>query len=168
MPIAIIGNVFLTVCLVFALMPAYAEEPRTVAPDFSLPDLAGKKIRLRDLKGKVVILNFWSTTCVPCVAEIPALNGLYHDLHPSGLEVFGISVDPSGKPVKDLVVKKHIDYPVLLDTSQEIYFDEYGLFGLPVNVLVDRSGMIREKLVGQVNWAAPEVRKKIDNLLKGR
>jgi peroxiredoxin len=159
---------FLAVWLCFAVIPAFADEHKAVAPDFTLHDLTGKKVRLRDFKGKAIILNFWSTSCSPCVAEIPALNALYHDLKASGLVVIGISVDPAEKTVREFVERKHIEYPVLMDTSQEIYFDEYGLFGLPVNILIDRSGMIKEKLIGQIDWLAPEVKKKINNALKGR
>ncbi len=138
------------------------------APDFCLKDLNGRKVSLADLKGRAVVLNFWSTTCPPCVAEIPALNALYHNLAGSGLVVLGIALDPSDKPVRELARRQRIEYPLLIDSSQEVYFDAYGLFGQPVSILIDRTGMVREKIIGQVNWTSPEMVTKIKSLLKGR
>ncbi len=138
------------------------------APDFCLKDLNGRKVGLSDLKGRAVVLNFWSTTCPPCVAELPSLNSLYHDLAGSGLVVLGIALDPSDKPVRELARRQRIEYPILTDNSQEVYFDTYGLFGQPVSILIDRAGMVREKIIGQVNWTSPEMVTKIKSLLKGR
>lgn len=138
------------------------------APDFSLKDLNGRKVGLSDLKGKAIVLNFWSTTCPPCVAELPSLNTLYRDLRGNGLVVLGIALDASDTPVRELSRRLRIEYPILMDSSQEVYFDSYSLFGQPVSVLIDRSGTVREKIVGQVDWTAPDVRAKIKNLLKER
>jgi peroxiredoxin len=138
------------------------------APDFSLNDIDGNIVRLGDFKGQVVILNFWSTTCAPCVAEIPALNTLYRDLKGSGLTVLGLSLDRTITPVRELADRQHIAYPLLMDSLQDVYFDTYALFGQPVSIVIDRSGMIREKLVGQVEWSSAQIRSKIITLLKGR
>ena len=146
---------------------AGAVQINALAPDFSLKDLNGKMNRLSKLKGRVIILNFWSTTCPPCVAELPSLNALYHDLAGNGLLVLGIALDTSGKSVREMAQRLHIEYPLLLDSSQEVYFDAYGLFGQPVSVLIDRAGIVREKIVGQVEWASPEIRAKINKHLRG-
>lgn len=159
-------TVTLWLCL-FVTM-AGAVHVNAPAPDFCLKDVNGRKVGLADLKGRVVILNFWSTTCPPCVAELPSLNSLYHDLAGSGLVVLGIALDPSDKPVRELARRYRIEYPLLTDSSQEVYFDAYGLFGQPVSIVIDRTGMVREKMVGQVNWTSPEMMTKIKNLLKGR
>jgi len=82
------------------------------------------------------------------VAELPSLNALYHDLAGNGLLVLGIALDTSGKSVREMAQRLHIEYPLLLDSSQEVYFDAYGLFGQPVSVLIDRAGIVREKIVG--------------------
>ncbi len=138
------------------------------APDFTLNDLNGNKVRLSDYTGRVVILNFWSTTCAPCVAEIPALNALQRDLKGSGLVVLGVSLDKSVKPVKDLVDRLRISYALLMDSRQDVYFDTYALFGQPVSIVIDRNGIIQDKLIGEVDWSAPQIRAKISALLKGR
>lgn len=137
------------------------------APDFTLPDSNGARIRLETFKGNVVILNFWSTSCAPCVAEIPSLNALYHELKGSGLVVLGISLDSSVKSVRKVIVKQAIAYRILMDCDKEVYFDTYALFGQPVSIIIDRTGNIRDKIVGQVDWAAPQMKARIQTLLKG-
>jgi peroxiredoxin len=159
---------FLTIWLLIFVTTAGSVHNGAAAPDFSLKDLNGRKIGLSGLKGKIVVLNFWSTTCPPCVAELPSLNALYHDLAKHGLVVLGIALDASDKPVRELAQRLRIEYPVLMDSSQEVYFDSYALFGQPVSILIDRTGRVREKIVGQVDWASPDVRTKMTNLLKGR
>lgn len=158
----------LTMWLFIFVTGAGAVRTNAPAPEFSLKDLNGRKVSLSDLKGKAVILNFWSTTCPPCVAELPSLNTLHHDQAGNGLVVLGIALDASDNPVRELARRLRIDYPLLMDSNQEVYFDTYGLFGQPVSVLIDRGGMVRERIVGQVDWAAPDVRARIHNLLRGR
>lgn len=166
-------QIFKAVCLLLLCLVvltagnAAAVQIAKPAPDFSLPNLNGNNVRLSDFKGRVVILNFWSTTCAPCVAEIPALNTLYRNLKGSGLTVLGISLDHSINSVKELADRQHIAYPLLMDSLQEVYFDTYALFGQPVSILIDRSGVVQEKLLGQVDWSSAEFRNKITALLKG-
>lgn len=168
------GHGFKIACLVLVCMlvlttgNASAVQLSKPAPDFTLNDIDGSKVRLADFKGRVVVLNFWSTTCAPCVAEIPALNTLYRDLKGRGLIVLGISLDRSAKPVRELAATHHITYPLLMDCQQEVYFDTYALFGQPVSIVIDRSGVVQDKLLGQVDWSAPQIRSKILALLKGR
>jgi len=138
------------------------------APDFTLNDLNGSKVRLSDFKGKVVVLNFWSSTCAPCVAEMPSLNALQRDLKGSGLVVLGVALDRTVKPVKDLADRLRISYSLLMDSQQDVYFDTYALFGQPVSIIIDRSGIIHDKLIGEVDWSSPQIRSKINMLLKGR
>lgn len=157
---------------IFCLLPAAAQAARIndKAPNFILKDLSGHKVVLDELKvkGKAVILNFWSTTCPPCIAEIPGLNALYRDMKANGLVVLGIAIDPSEPPVRELVNQLKIEYPVLLDNEKNVYFDTYGLFGQPVSILIDRSGIVRDKFIGQLDWNSPRIRAKVQNLLIGR
>ena len=99
---------------------------------------------------------------------MPDLNSISKEFKSSGLVMLGISVDPTEKPVREMVKKLKIEYQIMMDSSRDVYFDTYGLFGLPVSVLIDRNGIIREKIVGQYDWAAPAGRAKIQNLLKGK
>lgn len=160
--------VFIPMWLLILVTVAGAVGIHIPAPDFSLKDLNGRKVGLSDLKGKAIVLNFWSTTCPPCVAELPSLNTLYHDLAGSGLVVLGITLDASDKPVRELARRLGIEYPLLMDSTQEVYFDSYGLFGQPVSVLIDRAGTVQDKIIGQVDWSSTAMRAKIKNLLRGR
>ena len=163
-----------TLCCAFGLLlgvmavPALAVKINTPAPDFTLSDLQGQKVSLSAYRGKVVLLNFWSTTCPPCVAEIPSLVSLQRELKGQGLVVLGIALDPTEKPVRELVSRLKVDYPTLMDSAKDVYFDTYGLFGQPVSVIVDRSGVVREKIIGGLEWTSPQVMNKMQSYLKGR
>ena len=149
-------------------LPVGAVKLHTVAPDFTLTDLHGVTRSLASQKGMVTILNFWSTTCPPCVAELPSLNELFREQRQNGLMVFGIALDPSIKPVREMVTRLRIEYPIMLDSNKDVYFDSYGLFGQPVSIVIDRKGDVREKLIGSVEWTAPHIRQKLQNYLKER
>lgn len=161
---------FCLLCLVIgcAVTPALAVKINTPAPDFTLTDLHGAKVSLSSLRGKLVLLNFWSTTCAPCVVEIPSLNDLYREFKGQGLVVLGIALDPGEKPVRELTSKLKVEYPNLMDSAKDVYFDSYGLFGQPVSVIVDRNGVVREKIIGGVEWTAPQMKTRIQSYLKGR
>ena len=159
---------FLLSLLMLSVTPCLAVKLNTPAPDFVLKDLQGARQALSAYKGNVVILNFWSTTCPPCVQELPSLNELSREQKQSGLVVLGIALDPAEKPVRELVGKLRLEFPIMLDSTKDVYFDSYGLFGQPVSVIVDRSGLVREKIIGAVEWNSPQIRAKISNYLKGR
>jgi len=139
-----------------------------MAPDFTLPDLEGRNITLSSNRGKVVIVNFWGTWCEPCKAEMPSLNRLYLESRDKGLVVLAVSIDPSSQKVRSFITQKGYSFPVLLDSKKEVFFDTYGLFGLPVSVIIDRSGVIVQKVIGEAAWDAPPIKGKIQKLLDGR
>lgn len=138
------------------------------APVFELKDLEGKKVSLSDFKGKVILLNFWATWCAPCKAEMPSLENLYKNLKGKGLVVIGVSVDNSETTVRSFVKEKGITFPILLDKGKEVSFDDYGVIGLPVTFLIDRKGVIVEKVFGERQWDSEEIKEKIKRLLEGR
>ena len=138
------------------------------APDFTLTNLEGQKVTLSSYRGKVVVLNFWGTWCEPCKAEMPSLNKLYLEHRDKGLVVLAISIDPSEQNVKSFISHKGYSIPVLIDNNKEVYFDTYGLFGLPVSVIIDRDGTIVEKVIGETAWDSRQMEEKIQKLLSGR
>ncbi len=151
-----------------AVIPAIAVKINTPAPEFTLKDLHGNKVSLSNYRGKVVLLNFWSTTCGPCLEEIPSLIELQREFKSQGLVVLGIALDPSAKPVQELVAKLKVEYTNLMDINNDVYFDVYGLFGQPISLIVDRNGVVREKILGGIDWNSPQVKSKILFYLKGR
>jgi peroxiredoxin len=162
----------LLLSLICAVMQAGAAE---AGPDagkqalsFELPDLSSKKVPLSGYRGKVVLLNFWSTLCAPCTAEMPSLNRLQTALSNDGFQVIAVSIDTAEKPVKDFVREKDLAFPVLLDRDKEVYFDQFAGPGLPVSYLIDRTGIIVEIFTGPRDWDSREMKDRIMKLLKGR
>ena len=126
------------------------------APDFNFPALDGSEISLWKLQGKVVVLNFWGTWCTPCKAEIPGFNQLHEKYSERGLRIIGISLDKIGKKrVADFVSEYKMSYPNAMATAEFIKDYEPGR-ALPVTIIIDPSGQIREKHIGfmeKETWA---------------
>lgn len=136
------------------------------APPIELEDLSGKMISLEAMRGQVVLLNFSSTLCSPCMAEMPSLNRLYTALTEKGFQIVSVSIDSSDKSVREYIAKNGIGFTVLLDKDKEIFFDKYAGPGLPATYLIDRSGVIAEKFSGLQVWDAPEMKNRILLLLE--
>ncbi|MFO0753626.1 MAG: TlpA disulfide reductase family protein [Thermodesulfovibrionales bacterium] len=158
-------------CIIFCILcvpavrPAAAAGPGAAAPDFTLPDAGGKKVSLAEGKGKAILLHFWATWCGPCRAEMLSLSTLYREFRDKGLLVLAVSVDTSAKPVHAFLAEQNIPFPVLLDTEREVYFDTYAVFGLPTSFLINRDGVIAERIVGETAWDSPAVKEKVRRLL---
>ncbi|MBT3269203.1 TlpA family protein disulfide reductase [Candidatus Poribacteria bacterium] len=121
---------------------------RQTAPDFELVDLAGAPLRLRDHRGKVVLLNFWATWCPPCVREIPDLMTLREELGADRVEVLGISLDTLGVDVvRKFAQERGIAYPTAVDT-QGVSAKYGGVSSIPTTFVIDADGGLVEKIVG--------------------
>jgi len=118
--------------------------------DFTLKDVDGKDVRLADYKGKVVLLDFWATWCVPCKVEIPIFIDLYNRYKSQGFEVVSIVLLDRFANVKPYATKMQMNYPVLDgDPAQDQIDDAYGpLFGLPMSFLIGRDGLVCQKHIG--------------------
>jgi cytochrome c-type biogenesis protein len=130
--------------------PAPAAAPNSQfepVPDVEFQTLAGKPFRLKELKGQVVLLNFWATYCIPCREEIPAWNSLQHELQAQGLKVVGATLDDDAEGVNayQQAVKK-FEYEVLLGGSEAK--QKFAQSVLPTTYLIDREGRIRQKIIG--------------------
>jgi len=124
------------------------ESKRKRAPEFELPDSTGATVRMSDYKGKVVLLDFWATWCIPCKTEVPWFIEFAERYKKDGLVVLGVSMDKDGWPiVKRFAESLKIDYPILLGVKRTQYL--YGDFdGLPVTFLVDRDQRVAGIHVG--------------------
>lgn len=160
---------FITILFLLSLTVFHADsvfaKTHSPAPDFTLNDISGKPVTLSQLRGKVVILNFWSIWCGPCLAEMPSLNKLYLEFKDKGLIVLAVAEDPAEKPVKSYLQEKGIAFPILMDKDKKIYF-KYSLFGIPVTFLIDKKGVIAEKFIGERDWSSSEMRGKVSKLLQ--
>ena len=118
------------------------------APDFTLPTLAGDSLRLSDLRGQTVLLNFWATWCAPCVQEIPELIALHDELSPHGFTVVGVSLDQEGADlIRPFTERLGITYPIPIDdgSTAEAYG---GVWALPTTYVIDPDGEIQQRVVG--------------------
>jgi len=118
------------------------------APDFTLESLDGKNMRLSDLRGKAVLLNFWATWCGPCKIETPWLVELQNQYGSQGLQVVGVAMDDSGKEdIAKFAKDMGVNYPVLL--GKEAVGDAYGgVPALPESFFIGRDGKIVDKIIG--------------------
>ncbi len=136
------------------------------APNFQLPDLAGNVVSLSQLRGKVVLLNFWATWCGPCRVEMPAMEQLYQTFPLREFEILAISTDPQGAAVtRPFQQEMGFTFPILHDSEYHVGLT-YGARTLPMTFVVDRQGIIRQKVFGARDWGSPEAQELIQTLMK--
>ena len=127
-----------------------------LAPDFAVPDLSGQAVRLSALRGKVVLLNLWTTWCPPCREEMPSMQRLYERLRDRDFQLLAVSQDEDGKQVVEPFVKEmRLSFPVLVDPDHQVG-DRYGVWGYPETFVIDRTGHVVEREIGPRDWASPE------------
>ena len=134
------------------------------APAFSLPDLTGKKIQLKDYRGKLVFLNFFATWCGPCREEMPGMERLFRAYRDRGLVVLAVNMQQSAKTVRPFVQELKLSFPSLLDAEGSVSHD-YGIRALPVSFLVGRDGTILWRAMGGREWDTPEMRNYIGQVV---
>jgi len=119
------------------------------APEIVLPDLQGKEVRLSDFRGKTVLLNFWATWCKPCKEEMPAMQASYDKLRDQGFVVLAVNeLENTNKVIEHIRTHGHT-FPVVMDHSNRIA-NRYGVVGLPASFLIDRQGIVREHIFGNL------------------
>lgn len=132
-------------------------------PDFQIVTLDGDTIRSLDLRGKVVVLNFWATWCLPCRLEMPSLQHLHEDRAADGVLVLGLSTDVgSEEPIRAFLEEREITYPVArASDAQRRAFG--GISGIPTTFVIDKDGVVRHRVVGY--FAPPALRAAVSRLL---
>ena len=127
------------------------------APNFDFPDLDGKKVSLSDHRGKVVLVNIWATWCPPCRQEMPSMQRLYEKFKGENLEILAVSIDSTGREaVAPFMRKMNLTFPALLDPKETIK-PLYRITGVPESFIIDKDGIVVEKIIGPIDWAAPKV-----------
>jgi peroxiredoxin len=147
--------------------PAGVAPSETVmaAPDFSLPTLEGGTQALSDLRGHVVVLNFWATWCGPCVKEMPTLANLAAKLADKGVSVLAVSVDVGDpKRVADFVQGYGWHLPILLDPMAQVA-DAYAIRVMPTTYVIGPDGNIRGRAFGAKEWDTPAAVALMESLL---
>ncbi len=119
------------------------------APEIVLKDLQGQEIRLSDLRGKIVLLNFWATWCKPCKEEMPAMQAVYDKLRDQGFVVLAVNeLEDTERVIEHIRTHGHT-FPVVMDRDNRVA-NRYGVVGLPASFLVDRQGIVREHIFGNL------------------
>ncbi len=134
--------------------PKVASSNSQLAPDVQFAKLDGGNLRLTDLRGRVVVLNFWATWCIPCRSEIPALSSMEKAMAPSGLTIVGVSYDDTAELIQEFQKGLKQEYTVVLGGKD--VGTQLPASPLPTTYIIDRQGHIREKFIGERSQAAFE------------
>lgn len=143
------GFLFLARCAIalgmtFAIsaVPAALPAAGQAAPDFTLKSASGQNLRLRELRGEVVLINFWATWCGPCRQEMPLLNKIHEQYRKAGFRLLGVNIDDDPAAARDMARKLGVAFAVLLDTDKRVS-KLYDVDTMPATLLVDRNGTVR-------------------------
>ncbi len=135
------------------------------SPDFSFSTLEGEHVDSDELRGEVVVLNFWATWCGPCKLEMPALQSLHEEYAHTGVTVLGLATDVGGSdPIRDFLAERDITYPVGRATYQHRR-SFGGIRGIPTTFIIDREGVVQHRVVGY--FAPPAMRAAVNRLIDG-
>ena len=115
-----------------------------------------RKVSLNELRGKIVVLNFWATWCPPCIEEMPSLVQMQQRMKPNGVEVLAVSVDEDESAYRRFLKDHNVDLLTVRDPDQKSN-NLYGTFKFPETYIIDRNGVLRRKFIGPVDWSQPEI-----------
>jgi len=137
-----------------------------IAPAFTLEIMEkGRVVNLSDYRGKVVLLNFWASWCFPCRREMPSMEELYQTFSQLDFEVLAVNLDKfGGEKVSRFVSNYGLTFPILLDKGLKTAL-RYQVRHIPTTYVIDKKGIIKEKIVGGRNWTEPEFVRRIEELL---
>jgi len=113
-----------------------------VAGDFALPARDGGTLRLSELRGQVVMINFWATWCGPCRQEMPLLEQLHAKYEPLGFTLLGVNVEPDSALAAEFLQRVPVSFPILFDRESKVS-EQFGVEAMPSTVLIDREGRVR-------------------------
>ena len=150
-------------CVVLSLNLFSQMMPGQTATDLSLPGLSGKMVTLSELKGKVVLIDFWASWCGPCRHNNPRLVKLYNKYHSKGLEIYGVSLDEDADSWKKAVRHDKLSWIQVIDDKgwEATSASAYSVDMIPSSFLIDRQGIIRT-----INAEGPDLEKSVRDLLK--
>jgi len=139
--------------------------PRTKAPAFSLFDIDGKKHRLKNYRGKVVIINFWATWCPPCRLEIPSMQRAWKKLKNKNVAMLAINIGENDDTIFTFSAEYEMDFPILMDKDSRV-IRSWPVSALPTTYVVDRKGRLAYRAIGDRQWDNKELIKLILDLTK--
>ena len=133
------------------------------APDFTIKD-SDRTVSLDEFRGKIVVLNFWASWCPPCVEEVSSLEQMQSSLRDKDVVVLGVSVDSDASDYQKFLKDHSVNFLTVRDPGQQskrgveaATSAMYGTYKFPETYIIDRSGVVRRKLIGAVNFTQPEI-----------
>lgn len=144
-------------------------DPNTIevgkpAPEFVVKDQGGNKVKLSDLRGNLVFLNFWWTDCEPCKQEMPDMEVMNHAFKDRKFKMVTVSIDTDWKYVNSFYDQYRLTMPVYLDPGRDVY-SAYHLTGTPETFLIDGNGILLKHTIGPDRWASPAVMASVEKLI---
>ncbi len=156
-----IFSIFIIHLLIAASL--YSQDLNTKAPDFSMSDLNSNAVKLADFKGKVILIDFWASWCVPCKKSMPHIIDLYNNRTDSSFIVIAVNVDEDRSKINDFArsINAEFPFPVIFDKESKLP-DLYHIEGMPTTIIIDKEGIIRFKETGFTD----EIKEKMDSKIK--
>ncbi|MBU0674120.1 MAG: TlpA family protein disulfide reductase [Proteobacteria bacterium] len=156
----------LSLILLFCIplfIAACGKEPKIAtvgepAPDFTLVDVQGKTWTLSQLKGQVIFINFWATWCPPCREEMPSMQRLLTKMPTDKFKMLAVLHKDTSEAADQFAKKLNLTIPILLDPNNQTG-SKYGLTGVPETYIVDKQGVLREKVIGPAQWDSQNIQK---------
>jgi len=139
-------------------------EGKIEAQNFALMDLSGNEVRLKDFRGKVVFLNFWTTWCPACRVEMPSMEKLYREFKNKNFVILAVDMQEDSETVRKFTTMFDLSFPILLDTDG-VVSAYYGVNAIPVTYLIDRAGYLYAAAMGARDWAGEDAFQLIKHLL---
>jgi peroxiredoxin len=136
------------------------------APEFAVPAVPSGSLDLKAYRGQVVVLNLWATWCPPCVEETPSLEQFAERMRDHGVIVLSVSVDEDQEALQDFIQKYQISYPVGRDPDRSLSA-RYGTVQFPETYILDRRGLLAEKVIGATDWDDPRMQNFVLGLAHG-
>jgi len=143
----------------------HAETMNEPAPDFTLKNQAGENVRLEDMRGQVVMLNFWASWCGPCRQEMPLMDEIYEEYEKFGFTILAVNVDEDAADADRFLSTVPVTFPILYDGESRVS-ELYGVDAMPTTVMIDRSGNKRFLHRGYQPGYEDDYRKQVKKLIR--
>ncbi len=163
-----LNRIIPTLTLLLSLLmagSALALDVGSPAPDFTLKSRSGENTKLSELRGEVVMVNFWASWCAPCRQEMPLLEELHERYADLGFTLLGVNVEEDSSAALDMLKEIPVTFPVLFDTRNTVS-KLYNVIAMPTTVILDRDGTVRFVHKGYLPGYEDDYRKQVKELIR--